>query len=144
MIEENVAFVSKNIIEAGKSVGRVPEEVTIIAVSKTFGIDRIIKVHEAGISNFGENRVQEAKGKIGQIDADIRWHFIGHLQSNKAKVAVSLFDVILSVDSFKLAQILNKYSGSLRKGKLDNPLFFGERLGRTIMYHSFSAFNLFG
>jgi len=83
----------------------------LVAVSKTMPAEVVRDAIEAGISDLGENYIQEAKEKINVLAAyPVTWHFIGHLQSNKAKYAVRLFDLIHSVDSLKLAQELNKYA----------------------------------
>ena len=89
----------------------MPDDITLVAVTKTIDAQLIRAAFECGIRNFGENRIQEAEGKIKQlsdINTDVTWHMIGHLQSNKAKMAVKLFDIIHSVDSLKLARILNR------------------------------------
>lgn len=90
--------------------GRSPESVTVVAVSKTKPPDVIMAAAAAGQVEFGENRVQEAQSKIPLVSAAqaLRWHFIGHLQSNKAADAVALFDLIQSVDRHRLAQALNR------------------------------------
>jgi pyridoxal phosphate enzyme (YggS family) len=89
--------------------------VTLIAVTKTIGIPAIEAAFNAGIRNFGENRVQEAQPKIEQL-ASLRpsliWHMVGHLQTNKAKTAVDIFDIIHSVDSLRLAETLSQHSQS--------------------------------
>ncbi|HEV2800504.1 MAG TPA: YggS family pyridoxal phosphate-dependent enzyme [Pyrinomonadaceae bacterium] len=95
------------IARAARRSGRAPEEVTLIAVSKTHAAERVREALAAGVLEFGENRVQEAEEKIGLVgragDAQApRWHLIGHLQSNKARRAVKLFDVIHTVDSTDL------------------------------------------
>jgi pyridoxal phosphate enzyme (YggS family) len=82
-----------------------------VAVTKGFEVTAIKAAFDSGIKNFGENRVQEAEGKIAQLTdlkLAVTWHLVGHLQSNKAKIAVELFDIIHSVDSVKLAEILNR------------------------------------
>ena len=85
--------------------------IRLVAVSKTMPAEVVQDSIEAGISNLGENYIQEAREKINALAAyPVTWHFIGHLQSNKAKYAVRLFDLIHSVDSLKLAQELNKYA----------------------------------
>ena len=85
--------------------------IRLVAVSKTMPAEVVKEGIEAGISDLGENYIQEAKEKINALAAfPVTWHFIGHLQSNKAKYAVRLFDLIHSVDSLKLAQELNKYA----------------------------------
>ena len=98
---------------------RQPEEVTLVAVSKTHPPEMISEGLVAGLTDFGENRVQEAAEKIRQVGRDkARWHLIGHLQSNKARRAVELFDVIHSLDSAALAQKLNRYCLELDRGDL--------------------------
>jgi hypothetical protein len=85
--------------------------IRLVAVSKTIPAEVVRDAIEAGILELGENYIQEAKEKINALAAfPVTWHFIGHLQSNKAKYAVRLFDLIHSVDSLKLAQVLNKYA----------------------------------
>lgn len=99
----------QRIAAAAKGVGRDPDEVTLIAVSKTFGADDIRPVLEAGHRQFGENRVQEAQGKWPELKADypeLTLHLIGPLQSNKARDAVALFDAIHTIDRPKIAQAL--------------------------------------
>lgn len=90
---------------------RLPDEITLVAVTKGFETSAIRGAFDCGIRDFGENRVQEAEGKMGQL-ADLKpnvtWHMVGHLQSNKAKTAVDLFDIIHSIDSAKLARILSR------------------------------------
>ena len=99
----------QRIAAAAKGVGRDPDEVTLIAVSKTFGADDMRPVLEAGHRQFGENRVQEAQGKWPELKADypeLTLHLIGPLQSNKAREAVALFDAIHTIDRPKIAQAL--------------------------------------
>jgi len=93
---------------AAHKAGRNPGEIKLVAVSKTVEVARIKEAIEAGVSIFGENYVQEAQKKIEEIGRPVSWHFIGHLQSNKAKYAVSLFDMIHSLDSIPLAEELNR------------------------------------
>jgi pyridoxal phosphate enzyme (YggS family) len=101
--------VRKQVEQAAKRAGREPEEITLIAVSKTHPTPVLREAILAGAYDLGENRVQEAESKILEIGRHrIRWHLIGHLQSNKARKAVKLFDVIHSVDSIDLAQRLNR------------------------------------
>jgi pyridoxal phosphate enzyme (YggS family) len=101
----------QRIAAAAKGVGRDPDEVTLIAVSKTFGADDIRPVLEAGHRHFGENRVQEAQGKWPELKAEcpeLTLHLIGPLQSNKAREAVALFDAIHTIDRPKIARALAK------------------------------------
>lgn len=108
----NLERVLARIGDAATRVGRNPEDVRLVAVSKTFPPAKIRAVAEFGHRRFGENRVQEAKEKIPQLeDLDLEWHLVGPLQSNKAKPAVELFDVIQSVDRLKLAARLDRYAG---------------------------------
>jgi pyridoxal phosphate enzyme (YggS family) len=89
-------------------VGRDPKEVKLVAVSKTVESARIKEAIEAGVSIMGENYVQEAQKKIEEIGRPVAWHFIGHLQTNKAKYAIRLFEMIHSLDSLPLAEELNR------------------------------------
>lgn len=107
-IKENILRVMERIEKAAQGVGRNPEEIKLVAVSKTVESARIKEAIEAGVSILGENYVQEAQKKIEEIGRIVSWHFIGHLQSNKAKYAVSLFDMIHSLDSISLAEELNR------------------------------------
>jgi PLP dependent protein len=107
-IAENLEAVRSRVAAAAHRSGRSPSDVTLVAVSKTFGIDAIREAYGAGQRDFGENRVQEALQKIGQAaETDIRWHLIGHLQSNKARKAVGPFACIHSVDSLDLLKRLD-------------------------------------
>ena len=101
----------RRIARACERSHRLPEEITLVAVTKSFEAAVIREAFDCGIRNFGENRVQEAEGKVGQLSdlkSDVTWHMLGHLQSNKAKKAVEIFDIIHSVDSVKLADILSR------------------------------------
>ena len=108
-IVENVARVRERIAAAAQRVGRNPEEITLMGVSKAFPVERIREAHAAGLRVFGENRVQEFADKAGSLHdlSDAEWHLIGHLQSNKATKAAELFGAIDSVDSVRLAEKLN-------------------------------------
>ena len=111
-IPENLAAVHVRIACAAVRVGRNPDEVTLVAVSKTFSAEHIREAYAAGVRHFGENRVKEWEGKFSQLaDLDATWHLIGHLQSNKARRAASLFHAIDSVDSLSLAQKLDRAVG---------------------------------
>jgi PLP dependent protein len=112
-IEQNVTDLQRRIARACERAGRSPGEVTLVAVSKTVQADAIEAAFNAGVRDFGESRVQEAKPKIEQLQRlkpGITWHMLGHLQTNKAKTAADIFDIIHSVDSFKLARTLNDCS----------------------------------
>jgi pyridoxal phosphate enzyme (YggS family) len=115
-IEKNILTVRARIEDAATKVGREPGEIRLIAVTKTVARERIREAIAAGIHTFGENYVQEARQKIDEIGhSGLQWHFIGHLQSNKAHYAVRLFDLIHSVDSIKLARELDKKAGAEQK-----------------------------
>ncbi|MGD0915375.1 MAG: YggS family pyridoxal phosphate-dependent enzyme [Thermodesulfobacteriota bacterium] len=107
-IRENLLRVMERIEKAARRVGRDPREIKLVAVSKTVESARIRDAIEAGVSILGENYVQEAQKKIEEIGRSVAWHFIGHLQSNKAKYAVRLFDMIHSLDSLLLSEELNR------------------------------------
>jgi len=102
-IADRLTEVRACIAAAARSAGRDPSSVTLVAVSKTFPIDAVRDAYAAGQRDFGENRVQEGLEKIGQSpDLKIRWHLLGHLQSNKARKAAASFAAIQSVDSLEL------------------------------------------
>ncbi len=113
-IRANAAVVEAKIAAACARAGRKRDDVTLVAVTKTFPAAAIDYAVAAGITNVGENRVQEARDKQPEVTANARWHLIGHLQSNKAKDAVRLFDVIQSVDSVELAEKIAKAAGDKR------------------------------
>lgn len=119
-IIENTSNIYKRISHAALKAGRNPEDVLLIAVTKTVGIERIKEAIGAGLRIFGENRVQEAQKKVMsnelRVMSDrIKWHLIGHLQRNKAKIAVQFFDLIHSLDSTALAGELNKHAEKINK-----------------------------
>jgi pyridoxal phosphate enzyme (YggS family) len=104
-----LADVRARLAAAAEKSGRKPEDVSLIAISKTHPTAIIKQVIELGAADLGENRVQEAEGKIVEIGRDkVRWHLVGHLQANKARRAVNLFDFIHSVDSVDLARRLDR------------------------------------
>jgi PLP dependent protein len=105
----NLAAVGGRIASAARRAGRDPREIKLVAVSKTHPAGVVRQAITAGVPVFGENKVQEAEGKILEVGRDAaEWHLIGHLQSNKARKAVQLFDVIHSVDSVELATRLER------------------------------------
>jgi pyridoxal phosphate enzyme (YggS family) len=107
-IAENVARVRERMEAAARRAGRDPGRVKLVAVSKTVDAARIRQAIEAGVNLLGENYVQEAQKKVEELGRRAGWHFIGHLQSNKARVAVRLFDWVHSVDSLRLAEELSR------------------------------------
>lgn len=108
-LRERLAEVRRRIEQSARGSGRDAAEVKLIAVSKTHPSETLRRAIEAGVEDLGENRVQEADEKIGELGRDVaRWHLIGHLQANKARRAVALFDVIHSLDSVSLARRLDR------------------------------------
>ncbi len=112
-IADNVKNIQERMAAACQHAGRRPEEVKLVAISKTFPPERIREAYDAGLREFGENRVQEAEAKRpALVDLDITWHLVGHLQTNKAKTARELFQWVHSVDSLRLAQKLHQAASS--------------------------------
>ncbi|HEX7734760.1 MAG TPA: YggS family pyridoxal phosphate-dependent enzyme [Ktedonobacteraceae bacterium] len=110
-LAENIAQVRARIAEAANKVGRDPAEVTLVAVSKTKPVELVEMAYNLGVTDFGENRVQEALPKTEHFHPqDLRWHLIGHLQSNKANKVVEPFACVHSVDSVHLAQVLSRHA----------------------------------
>ena len=112
-IRERLARVRDRVARAAEGAGRSAEDITLIAVSKTFDSTTVQKAIDAGARELGENRVQEALAKVGRVHGDVRWHLIGHLQSNKARQTVETFDMIHTVDSSELAERLDRIAGEL-------------------------------
>ena len=108
MVAENLEQVRKNIELACKEAGRDPKEVTLISVSKTKPVSMLQEAYDAGSRDFGENKVQEIRDKYANISWPVRWHLIGHLQTNKIKYIVDKVALIHAVDSVKLAQAIDK------------------------------------
>ncbi len=114
MIAENIAKIKQRIRESCLKVGRSPDEVTIVAVTKTVPVDKIKEVINLGIVDIGENRVQELLEKRSSIE-NVRWHFVGHLQTNKVKYIVDFIHLIHSVDSLKLALEIDKRAKKINR-----------------------------
>ncbi len=112
-VGDNIRIIREEIAEAALRSGREPSEVRLMAVTKTVDDDRILEAIEAGVDIMGENYIQEAKRKIETMGVDVKWHMIGHLQSNKSKYAVRLFDMVHSVDRIGLAAELDKRSAAV-------------------------------
>jgi hypothetical protein len=104
----NIESVRERIRAACDRAGRPPESVALLAVAKTHPAEAVQDAAACGLMLFGENKVQEAKAKIPQCPGKLRWHLVGHLQTNKARDAVELFEMIQSVDSLRLAEEINK------------------------------------
>jgi pyridoxal phosphate enzyme (YggS family) len=107
-VAANLKVVEARIARAARSAGRDPKEILLVAVSKTVDVERIRHAIAAGVPALGENRVQEAKGKIARLGRPVPWHLVGTLQTNKAKDAVHLFDLIHSLDRVELGQELDR------------------------------------
>lgn len=119
MLKENLANVEKTIQAACEKRARKRSDVTLIAVSKTKPVEQIQEIYDAGIRDFGENKVQELCEKYDQLPSDIRWHMIGHLQRNKVKYIIDKVCMIHSVDSYRLAEEINIQA---KKHKLTMPV----------------------
>jgi len=116
-IAENIARVQERIVAASVRAARNAEAITLMAVSKTFPVERIRDAYAAGLRIFGENRVQEFAGKAEALRdlRDVEWHLIGHLQTNKTAKAAELFDAVDSIDSVRTAEKLNASAESAGK-----------------------------
>ena len=108
MVKENYNYVKQQVEETAKACGRDPKEITLIAVSKTKPLEYIEELIEIGVEDFGENKVQELCDKYEHVSQPVRFHLIGHLQTNKVKYIVDKACLIHSVDSLKLAQTIQK------------------------------------
>lgn len=117
-ISANLEKVKEQINLAAASANRLSEEITLVAVTKTFPVSDIEILYSLGIRDFGENRDQEASAKVGLLPKDVRWHFQGQIQSNKLKSITSWASFIHSVDQLKYAQMISDYNA--RNGK---PIF---------------------
>lgn len=124
MVKEKLAIVKHNIAQAAKKSGRRPEDITLVCVTKEATIEQARQAIACGITDIGENRVQDAlvkyaalRGTMDDGRGTIRWHFIGHLQTNKARKAVEIFDLIHSIDSFHLADGISKDAAKINKAQ---------------------------
>ena len=108
MLKGNLQSVEENIKKACEKAGRKREDVTLIAVSKTKPVEMLQEIYDQNIRNFGENKVQEMCDKMEVLPKDIKWHMIGHLQTNKIKYIIGKTELIHSVDSLHLAQEISK------------------------------------
>jgi pyridoxal phosphate enzyme (YggS family) len=112
-IEENLERVRANISAAAQKAGRPVDEIRLVAVSKTHPAENVREAHHAGQNLFGESRVQEARVKIPELPSSLEWHFIGHLQKNKIRHALPLFELFHSVDSLALARDINRIADEI-------------------------------
>ncbi|MBP9582873.1 MAG: alanine racemase, partial [Ignavibacterium sp.] len=115
MIVENLAVLRRKIEETCKRSSRKSEDVKLIAVSKYFGVDKIIEAKNCGLTDFGENRAQELTLKFEKLGNEVVWHFIGSLQKNKVRYAVKAAELIHSVDSLELLEEINQRAEKLDK-----------------------------
>ncbi len=120
-LEKNLASVRRRIERAAEKAGRNPQDVTLVAVTKTYPAETVLAAHSLGVTNVGENRVEEVLAKIPAVEKDLKsgepltWHLIGHLQHRKVRDAVRLFDIVESVDSVALARRLNERAKEAHK-----------------------------
>src|SRR5215469_8386158 len=107
-IAENLERVREQIAQAAAKADRLVDEIELVAITKTHPAEKVREALEAGQNLFGESRVQEARVKIPDLPSSLRWHFVGHLQKNKVRHALPLFELIHSVDSLALAEDMNR------------------------------------
>src|SRR5215813_542320 len=110
-IAENLERVREQITQAAAKAGRAVDEIELVAVTKTHPAEKVRDAVDAGQTLFGESRVQEARAKIPELPSNLRWHFVGHLQKNKIRHALPLFELFHGVDSLALAQEMNRVAG---------------------------------
>jgi PLP dependent protein len=108
LIAENLERVREQIVSAAANSGRSADDVELVAITKSHPAEKVREAVETGQTLFGESRVQEARAKISELSSNVRWHFVGHLQKNKVRQALPLFEMIHSVDSLALAQDVNR------------------------------------
>jgi len=114
-VKENIEKIREKIRMVSELVGRDYQEITLVAVTKTVEVDKIEEAIASGVNIIGESRVQEAKEKYGKVGNKAIWHLVGHLQRNKAKDAVKIFDLIQSVDSVRLAKEIDRQAKKIGK-----------------------------
>lgn len=146
LLLDNIKNIYRRISHAAMRAGRSPEEVRLIAVTKKVDEKMILKALDIGLRDFGENRIQEAKDKLSNLKSQISdykviWHLIGHLQKNKAKTAVEFFELIHSVDSIELAEIIDRNAEKF--GKIQN-ILIQVKLSDEDAKHGISKHNIIG
>ncbi len=118
-LEKNLLHIKNKIKEVCEKTGRDPDDITLVAVSKSFPFSSIIELNKAGQINFGENKIRELRNKYYNIsfqyEGNINWHMVGHLQSNKVKNVIAFIDLIHSIDSFKLAEEIDINAKKINK-----------------------------
>ncbi|OPX17745.1 YggS family pyridoxal phosphate enzyme [candidate division WOR-3 bacterium 4484_100] len=152
-IRENIEALNKRVAEAAARVGRTPDEITIVAVAKTFPVEKILEAVESGIRIIGENRVQEAKQKFVRLGNVVEWHMVGHLQTNKVKDALKIFRMIHSLDSIRLAREIDRRAEKpidclIEVNTSQEPSKFGIKPNELIQFyealHPFKQLNIVG
>jgi len=114
-ITENISKIKQRMLQAAVRAGRDPDGIKLVAVTKTVSPAQIRQAIQAGVDTLGENRVQEAQAKFGEIGRQVSWHLIGHLQTNKVNQALDIFDLIHSLDSLHLAEAVNRRAEALER-----------------------------
>lgn len=136
-LSKNFEKVKERIFQAAVKCGRDPDSIRLVTVSKTMPVEIVKAAVTAGITILGENYIQEARSKIELLSTNaVSWHFIGHLQTNKARYAVRLFDLIHSVDSLRLVRELNKEAGKIKKTQ---PILIQVNIGKEASKSGVSA-----
>ena len=114
-VADNLKRVQERVARSAERSGRSSDAVTLVVVTKTHPPERIQEAVDAGARSLGENRIQEAQDKVGDVSGAVEWHLVGHLQRNKVKAALEIFDVIQSVDSSRLAEEIGKRAVQMQK-----------------------------
>lgn len=140
-VAERLREIESRITAACERAGRHPRDVTLVGAGKRQPVEKLVAAHEAGLRVFGENRVQEASAKIGQLPDSAEWHLLGPLQSNKAKKAAQLFDCVHSVDRIKIARALDREALAAERVLTG---FLEVNLGSEPTKHGFAAEDLAG
>ena len=136
MLADKLNLVKKNIEEACDTAGRSPQEVTLIAVSKTKPVEMLKEAYDAGARVFGENKVQEIVNKYDQMPSDVQWHMIGHLQRNKVKYIIDKVTLIHAVDRYSLLKEIEKQAA---KRDLEMPVLIQVNIAKEESKHGFEV-----
>ena len=136
MLADKLNLVKKNIEEACDTAGRSPQEVTLIAVSKTKPVEMLKEAYDAGARVFGENKVQEIMDKYDQMPSDVKWHMIGHLQRNKVKYIIDKVTLIHAVDRYSLLKEIEKQAA---KRDLEMPVLIQVNIAKEESKHGFEV-----
>ena len=136
MLADKLNLVKKNIEEACDTAGRSPQEVTLIAVSKTKPVEMLKKAYDAGARAFGENKVQEIVDKYDHMPSDVQWHMIGHLQRNKVKYIIDKVTLIHAVDRYSLLKEIEKQAA---KRDLEMPVLIQVNIAKEESKHGFEV-----